>query len=71
VKTGEFARGGGSRGREPVRVADHDIHPDAELTAAGIRHRPTQLHGSGLPAPLGMQGTGTAETLGMPFGRGR
>jgi Rhodopirellula transposase DDE domain len=36
VKVGEFARGGLARGQQPVRAADHDLHPDAVLTPAGI-----------------------------------
>lgn len=36
VKIGDFSRGGESRGSEPVRAADHDMHPDAILTPAGI-----------------------------------
>ena len=36
MKIGEFSRGGLTRGREPVRAADHDMHPDALLTPAGI-----------------------------------
>ena len=36
MKIGEFSRGGMARGREPVRAADHDMHPDALLTPAGI-----------------------------------
>jgi hypothetical protein len=36
VKIGEFSRGGVARGREAVRAADHDMHPDAVLAPAGI-----------------------------------
>jgi hypothetical protein len=36
VKVGEFSRGGRARGPEAVRAADHDMHPDAILTPAGI-----------------------------------
>jgi hypothetical protein len=36
VKIGEFSRGGMARGREAVRAADHDMHPDAVLAPAGI-----------------------------------
>jgi hypothetical protein len=36
VKIGEFSRGGVARGRQPVRAADHDMHPDALLAPAGI-----------------------------------
>ena len=36
VKIGEFSRGGVARGREPVRAADHDMHPEAVLAPAGI-----------------------------------
>jgi len=36
VKIGQFSRGGVSRGREAVRAADHDMHPDAVLAPAGI-----------------------------------
>lgn len=36
MKIGEFSRGGVARGREAVRAADHDMHPDAVLTPAGI-----------------------------------
>jgi len=35
VKVGPFSRGGLARGAEPVRAADHDMHPDAVLTPAG------------------------------------
>jgi transposase len=36
VKIGDFSRGGLTRGREAVRAADHDMHPDAVLAPAGI-----------------------------------
>ena len=36
VKIGEFSRGGLARGREAVSASDHDMHPDAVLTPAGI-----------------------------------
>lgn len=36
MKLGEFSRSGVSRGRESVRAADHDMHPDAVLAPAGI-----------------------------------
>lgn len=36
MKIGEFSRGGVARGREAVRAADHDMHPDAVLAPAGI-----------------------------------
>jgi hypothetical protein len=36
VKIGEFSRGGVARGQKSVRAADHDMHPDAVLTPAGI-----------------------------------
>jgi hypothetical protein len=36
VKIGEFSRHGVARGREPVRAADHDMHPEAVLAPAGI-----------------------------------
>lgn len=36
VKIGEFSRGGVARGRQAVRAADHDLHPDAVLAPAGI-----------------------------------
>lgn len=36
VKIGEFSRRGAARGRQAVRAADHDMHPDAVLTPAGI-----------------------------------
>jgi hypothetical protein len=36
VKIGEFSRHGVARGQEPVRAADHDMHPDAVLAPAGI-----------------------------------
>jgi len=36
VKIGAFSRGGVARGHEPVRAADHDMHPDAILAPAGI-----------------------------------
>lgn len=36
MKVGPFSRGGLARGAEPVRAADHDMHPDAVLTPAGI-----------------------------------
>ena len=36
VKIGAFSRGGRTRGPEPVQAADHDMHPDAVLTPAGI-----------------------------------
>jgi transposase len=36
VKIGDFSRGGLARGREAVRAADHDMHPDAVLAPAGI-----------------------------------
>lgn len=36
MKIGPFSRGGVARGRRPVEAADHDMHPDAILTPAGI-----------------------------------
>ena len=36
MKIGEFSRGGVARGQKAVRAADHDMHPDAVLTPAGI-----------------------------------
>lgn len=36
MKIGEFSRRGVARGRESVRAADHDMHPDAVLAPAGI-----------------------------------
>ncbi len=36
VKIGEFSRRGVLRGAKAVRAADHDMHPDAVLTPAGI-----------------------------------
>jgi transposase len=36
VKIGEFSRGGVARGASAVQAADHDMHPDAVLTPAGI-----------------------------------
>ena len=36
VKIGEFSRGGAARGTEAVRAMDHDMHPDALLSPAGI-----------------------------------
>jgi hypothetical protein len=36
VKIGEFSRGGAARGKKSVRAADHDMHPDALATPAGI-----------------------------------
>jgi hypothetical protein len=36
VKIGAFSRRGMARGRKSVRAADHDMHPDAVLTPAGI-----------------------------------
>ena len=36
MKVGEFARGGQARGAAAVRAADHDMHPDAIPTPAGI-----------------------------------
>lgn len=36
VKIGEFSRGGVARGEKAVQAADHDMHPDAVLTPAGI-----------------------------------
>ena len=36
VKIGPFSRGGLTRGTKAVRAADHDMHPDAILTPAGI-----------------------------------
>ena len=36
MKVGEFSRGGLARGQESVCAADHDMHPDAVLTPAGI-----------------------------------
>lgn len=36
VKIGEFSRHGVARGQEAVTAADHDMHPDAVLTPAGI-----------------------------------
>jgi hypothetical protein len=36
VKIGEFSRHGVTRGQEAVAAADHDMHPDAVLTPAGI-----------------------------------
>ncbi len=36
MKIGEFSRGGVARGKQAVRAADHDMHPDAVLAPAGI-----------------------------------
>jgi transposase len=36
VKLGGFSRGGTARGVRAVAAADHDMHPDAVLTPAGI-----------------------------------
>jgi len=36
VKVGEFSRGGTARGKQAVAAVDHDMHPDALLTPAGI-----------------------------------
>jgi hypothetical protein len=36
VKIGEFSRGGVARGQDTVHASDHDMHPDAVLTPAGI-----------------------------------
>jgi hypothetical protein len=36
VKIGEFSRGDVARGKQAVRAADHDMHPDAVLAPAGI-----------------------------------
>ena len=36
MKIGRFSRGGVTRGRQCVAAADHDMHPDAVLTPAGI-----------------------------------
>jgi hypothetical protein len=36
VKIGQFSRRGVARGQQAVRAADHDMHPDAVLTPAGI-----------------------------------
>lgn len=36
MKIGEFSRHGVARGQEAVTAADHDMHPDAVLTPAGI-----------------------------------
>ena len=36
VKVGEFSRGGTARGKQAVAAVDHDMHPDAILTPAGI-----------------------------------
>ena len=36
MKIGRFSRGGVARGRQCVAAADHDMHPDAVLTPAGI-----------------------------------
>jgi hypothetical protein len=36
VKVGDFSRGGVGRGREAVRAADHDMHPEATLVPMGI-----------------------------------
>lgn len=36
MKIGEFSRHGVARGQEAVAAADHDMHPDAVLTPAGI-----------------------------------
>ena len=36
VKIGEFSRRGMARGKTAVTAADHDMHPDAVLTPAGI-----------------------------------
>ena len=36
VKIGAFSRQGVARGQQPVAAADHDMHPDAVLTPAGI-----------------------------------
>jgi hypothetical protein len=42
VKIGEFSRGGVARGQTAVRAADHDMHPEAVLTPAGILEVDTQ-----------------------------
>ena len=36
MKVGEFSRGGVARGQQAVAALDHDMHPDAVLTPAGI-----------------------------------
>jgi transposase len=36
VKIGDFSRGGVARGQERVQASDHDMHPEAILTPAGI-----------------------------------
>ncbi len=36
MKIGAFSRGGVARGARAVAAADHDLHPDAVLTPAGI-----------------------------------
>ena len=36
MKIGAFSRRGVARGRQAVRAADHDMHPDAVLAPAGI-----------------------------------
>lgn len=36
MKVAPFSRGGRARGAKAVRAADHDMHPDAILTPAGI-----------------------------------
>ena len=36
MKIGEFSRRGAARGQKAVRASDHDMHPDAVLTPAGI-----------------------------------
>lgn len=36
MKIGEFSRRGAARGRQAVRAADHDMHPNAVLAPAGI-----------------------------------
>lgn len=36
VKIGKFSRDGLARGRQAVRAADHDMHPEAVLAPAGI-----------------------------------
>ena len=44
-KIGPFSRGGVARGREAVQAADHDMHPQAVLTPAGILEvEAQQLH---------------------------
>jgi hypothetical protein len=47
VKVGDFCRGGHSRGREPIKAADHDMSADAVLVPFGIlelNRGPTLIH---------------------------